>query len=383
MLDASFSNFSTVLHSSGPATAVEQLIAELRQSEDYHSLFYALLMKARVALGVSPFPTGPSADLPANTHDAYEEGIRAAAREVGSLHLAKNDLPRAWGFYRLIGELQPVKDALDKLQPGPDEDIYPLLDIAWHQRVHPNRGFDLLLERLGVCSAITTLSSTDLSNDIPLRIECVRKLIAALHSQLKERLAFDLSNRGIPIPETIPQMLRDELFTDDAYHIDVSHLASVAQMSLELPPGDPSLPAARDLCDYGRRLAPGFRGRGEAPFDDQYADFSVYLAILAGEDIENGLRHFEAKIEPELAEGNTFPAEVFINLLVRLDRKPAALAAAQRYLINLSSDTSLSCPDVIELARQVGDYAALAEAARVKGDAVTFLASLIAARQSG
>src|SRR5439155_25415872 len=134
---------------------------------------------------------------------------------------------------------------------------------------------------------------------MPLRLDCIRKLIAALHAQLKERLTFDLTNRGHAIPESIPQMLRDEMFADDAYHIDVSHLASVAQMSLELPPGDASLTAARDLCEYGRRLSPGFRGRGESPFDDQYADFAVYLAILAGADVEGGLKHFEAKIERE------------------------------------------------------------------------------------
>src|SRR5438876_384896 len=126
-----------ILETAGTTAAVESLIAALRHDADFHSLFYALLMKARVALGVSPFPMGPSADLPANTHEAYEEAIRGAAREVGALHLAKNDLPRAWGFYRLIGEPQPVKEALERIQPGPDDDIYPLLDIAWHQRVHP------------------------------------------------------------------------------------------------------------------------------------------------------------------------------------------------------------------------------------------------------
>ena len=89
-----------------------------------------------------------------------------------------------------------------------------------------------------------------------------------------------------------PQMLRDELFADDAYRIDVSHLAGVAQMSLELPPGDPSLSTARDLCEYGRRLSPGLRGKGDSPFDDSYADYAAYLAILAGADVGNQLETF-------------------------------------------------------------------------------------------
>lgn len=363
---------------STPLAAVEALVDDLRAKEDYHSLFYALLMKARVDLGVSPFPTGPSSELPERVHEAYEDAIRAAAREVGSLNLARRDLPRAWGFYRLINEPQPVKDALASFQPGPDEDIYPLIDIAWHQRVHPARGFDLLLERHGVCSAITTLGSTDLSSDTSLRLECVRKLVDALHEQLVERLRVDLEGRGLPVPGTFREMLRDELFEDETYHIDVSHLASVVQMSLELPPNDAALPKARELCAYGARLAPGFQNSGDPPFENSYADYVVLLAILAGENVEAGLKHFEAKIAAELADGNTFPAEVYVNLLVRLGRVKEALAAALVHFKDLPADAQLSCPGVVELARLAGDYAALADAARAKGDAVTFLAGLIA-----
>src|SRR5438270_5182495 len=121
---ASYDQIAAILETAGSMAAVDALIATLRTDADYHALFYALLMKARVALGVSPFPMGPSADLPPQTHEAYEEAIRGAAREVGALHLAKNDLPRAWGCYRLIGEPQPVKEALERIQPAPDDDIY-------------------------------------------------------------------------------------------------------------------------------------------------------------------------------------------------------------------------------------------------------------------
>ena len=375
----SLDQFAATLKASGSAAAVDDLIVELRRAGDYHSLFYALLMKARVALGVSPFPMGPAADLPSEVHEPYEEAIRSAAREVGNLYLVKNDLPRAWGFYRLIGEPQPVKDALDAIVPGPDDDIYPLIDIAWHQKLHPRRGFDLILESHGVCSAITTLSGSDLSSDVPLRLECIRLLIKALHDQLRERLGNDFTSRGLGEPATIPEMLRDELFAEDAYHIDVSHLSSVAQMSLELPPGDASLPAARELCEYGARLSPGFRGAGDSPFEQPYHDYGIYLAILAGENVESGVEHFEMKAAAEIGDGNTFPAEVFINLLLRLDRLPEALAAAKRFLADVPDDSGLSCPGVTELARRAGDYAALADAARAKGDAVTFLAGLIAA----
>ncbi|CAN5523877.1 hypothetical protein BH11PLA2_BH11PLA2_21980 [soil metagenome] len=374
----------TTLLKSGPDAAADALCESLRQAEDYHALFYALLMKARVKLGVSPFPTGPATDLPAEAHEPYEDAIRQAAREVGNIYLGKQDIPRAWGFFRLINEPQPVIDALNTVQPGPDDDTYPLLDIAWHQRVSPRRGFDILLDRNGICSAITTLGQTDLSNDIPLRVDCISKLVVALHEQLRERLINDWTERNLTVPSdtAIPKLLRDELFVDEVYHVDVSHLASVVQMALELPPG-PALNQARELCAYGRWLAPGFRGDGDSPFENNYDDYAVYLAVIAGENVDAGLKHFEAKIAAELPEGNTFPAEVFINLLVRLNRDQDALAAAKTYLAEVPLEATLSCPGIADLARKVGDYAGLADAARAKGDAVQYLAGLIAATKAG
>ena len=48
----------------GPIGAATKLVDELRKADDFQNLFYALLLKKRVELGVSPFPTGPAADLP-------------------------------------------------------------------------------------------------------------------------------------------------------------------------------------------------------------------------------------------------------------------------------------------------------------------------------
>src|SRR3954471_11453229 len=103
-----FDSLQTTLSTSGSEEAADALCESLRQAEDYHALFYALLLKARVRLNVSPFPTGPATDLPAEVHEPYEDAIRQAAREVGTIYLVKHDVPRAWGFFRLIGEPQPV-----------------------------------------------------------------------------------------------------------------------------------------------------------------------------------------------------------------------------------------------------------------------------------
>src|ERR1044072_825687 len=88
---ATYERLQATLAARGPAAAIDELVAELRAAEDFQGIFYALLMKKRVELGVSPFPTGPATELPAHTHEAYENAIREAGREVGKLLLDRKE----------------------------------------------------------------------------------------------------------------------------------------------------------------------------------------------------------------------------------------------------------------------------------------------------
>jgi hypothetical protein len=379
---AAYERMRTALAARGAAAAVDELIAELREAEDYQGLFYALLMKKRVELGVSPFPTGPATELPAHTHEAYEDAIRAAGRHVGGLYLARKDYSKAWTFYRMLGEPEPMREALEAFTPGPDDDVYPVIEIAWQNGVLPKKGFDLVLERHGICSAITMVSGSDLSSNVDLREYCVTRLAKALHAQLTERLRTDLAGRGQSLsPHTaIAELVEIDpaLFADDAYHCDTSHLSSVVQMSTQLPPGE-GVNCARELCAYGRKLAPNLQGHNDAPFEENYDDFLAYLNVIAGEKVEEGLKRFEAKAAREAEVGASYAAQVYVNLLLKANRPADALAAAKQFLL-AEDDRNLICPGVNELARRAGDFASLAEAAKARHDPVNFLASLIAAK---
>ncbi len=381
---AAYDRLRATLAQRGTAAAIDELIAELRRIEDYQALFYALLMKKRVELGVSPFPTGNAHELPPQTHEPYEDAIRHAAREIGRLLLDRKEFTKAWPFFRMLGEPEPLREALAAYTPGPDEDIYPLLEIAWQNGVLPEKGFDWVLERHGICSAITMVSSSDLSPNPSLRDYCITRLAAALREQLLERLRNDLAARGqtCPADATIPQIVEahPELFADDAYHIDTSHLASVVQMSLQLPPGE-GVNYARELCAYGRKLAPGLQGTNDPPFEENYDDFLAYLNVVAGENVAENLQRFAAKAEREAAEGATFAAQVYVNLLLKAQRPGEALAAAKRFLL-AEDDRRLICPGVNELARRAGDYETMAQAAQARHDPVHFLASLIAGQST-
>lgn len=383
------------LQREGPVAAVDRLCADLRQRGEYAALFYALLLKKRQELGVSPIPTGPADELPATVHEPYEEGIRAAAREVGGLFLRAGNLPQAWFYFRMIGEPGPVRDALEAYQPGEEEDIQPVVHVAFYEGAHPTKGFDWILSRYGICSAITTVGSGELPHGDEVRQYCIKALVRSLYNDLRHRLTAEIEARfgvapgGSDAPPNTPGVLRqliegrDWLFAEDSYHIDTSHLSSVVQLSMLLQPCV-ELGMARELCAYGRKLTGRYLSGEGPPFENGYADHDVYLAILQGEDVEGGIAHFRTKVEnydPE--EIGTYPAEVLVNLLLRIGRGEEALAVARKHLAQAEQQgRQLTCPNLNELCQRLKAYGTLAEVAREMNDPVFYLAGMLAQRNA-
>ncbi|MEZ6142258.1 MAG: hypothetical protein R3B84_16995 [Zavarzinella sp.] len=378
-----FERIQTALSERGTAAAASQLAIELQEMGDLNALFYSHLLEKRVALGVSPFPAGPAAELPEAVHEEYEMAIRQAARTVGAQYLANHDIRSAWTFFNMLGEQEPVKEYLERLELTDADDPSPIIDVALYQGAYPEKGFDVVVQRYGICNAITTYSNQDFSQQPWVKQHAIRTLVRELHAQLLERLRADAKERQLEAPEPagIPELIASfpQIFGEDAYHIDTSHLSSICQFSLDLEPCS-ERQLARELCMYGETLSEGFRYPNDPPFENTYHDYRILLQVVDGIDVEAGLQHFAAKIEPGLADGNSLPAEVYVNLLLRLNRDQEALESAKKYLSG--QNRPLSCPSVYELCQRAGDYAGMAEAARQRGDGVTFLAALITANQS-
>jgi hypothetical protein len=376
-----YEDLKNVLMNQGSVAAIDRLCQVLREQKDYASLFYALLVKKRHELGVSPIPTGSAQDLPPETHEPYEEAIRLAGREVGKLYLEAGDIPRAWTYFRMLGENQPVYEALDHYQMRESDDIQQLVDIAFYQVVHPKKGFDLLLQRHGICSAITMVGSQEMAMPPDVRDYCIRQLVRALHAELCQRLKAEITHHDGSAPDvsSVHELItgRDWLFQEDFYHIDISHLSAVVQMSIFLSPGE-ELPLARELCEYGKHLSPRFQNPAEPPFENQYHDYAIYLAALDGVAAEEAINHFRAKAEQADPETQgTRPAEVLVNFLVRLGRPEEALRVARERLASVNH-RPLNCPNLLELCQLTKNFKALAEIAREQNDPVHFLAGLLA-----
>jgi hypothetical protein len=375
-----FEELETALANGGAGPLLDRLTAELRARKDYHGLFYAMILAKRIELGLPAVnPPGRSENLPEAVQAPYEEAIRAAARTVGRLYLDAGDIAGAWPLYRMIQEPGPVAEALEKADPEDGEEVQRILEIALHEGAHPTRGFDLLLNRYGICTAITTLGQAFPQKE-EVRDHCVRSLVRALHRELVERLKADVQGRegSAPATDHVPELLagRDWLTGEDFAHVDVSHLGAVVQFATYLPPG-PELDLAIELCAYGQKLPARLQGGNEPPFEDNYHDFGIYLETLAGRNAEDGIAHFRAKAErANVAEGETGPGEVVVNLLVKLKRYPEAVQAFSRYLAQADA-RQLHCPSLQELCQLAGDYRPLVEVSLRRGDLVNFAAGLI------
>ena len=382
-----FAELDAILDAQGPVPALDRLIDRLDEGRDYRLLLDALLLKARHELGLPLIQVGKYADLPEEQRTQFEERYIEALRRVGSRFLEADDIPTAWAYYRAIGETGPVASALETTQASSDpEKLGPLIEIAFHQGANPRRGFELILEHYGACSAITSLEQLG-PIDPAVRSACVERLIRHLHAQLAANIRADIAQRGQPkSPEdaSIAKLVagRDWLFSDESYHIDVSHLTSTVRSSLQAD--DPeALDMAIDLAEYGRRLSPRLQYDGAPPFEKTFEDHYIYLRALRGQDADAAVAHFRAKLPaPGTDDGDleaTMPAQVLVNLLVRLDRHDDAIEVASAHLANVP-DSMLACPPLAELCQRSGRLDRLAAAAQSINHPVHFLAARIQSR---
>jgi hypothetical protein len=374
-----FETLERTLAASGPDAAIAQLIDRLDSSGDYRALLDALLLKARHELGLPLIPVSSLAGLTEPARSRFEERYVEAIRLVGGKLLDAGEIPAAWSYFRAIGEPEPVSAALDRYAPGDDaEAVGRVIDVAFQQGANPRRGFELILESYGTCSAITALEQVPPA-DPAIQSACIERLVRHLHRELHANVRADLAGRGEPDLEspTIAGLIagRDKIFADEAYHVDVSHLGAAVRYSILM--SDPeALALAVDLAEYGRRLSPRLQFEGSPPFERTFDDHRLFLLALLGKDPTPALNHLRARLgggdgaDPD----ESLPAQVLVNLLSRIGRHDEALDVAAEHLGHLP-DQVLSCPGLVELCRLAGRMDRLATLSRRNGNLVPYLAS--------
>ncbi len=376
---AAFDQLDQSLRLDAPGAAIDALVARLTEEGQFRGVLDALLLRARLDLGLPlarPVTLGALAE-PLRTQ--YEDRYVTAIRHVGALILATGEIGAAWAYFRAIGEPDLVVAAIDRFEPTEDDPdrLNEIIDVALGQGVHPSRGFDLILDHHGTCSALTAFDS--LPSDETTRRQAATRLAHRLHADLIINLNADLARRGepaVPVDADLSNWLqgREDLFADDAYHLDVSHLAMVIRLSPLIT--DPTaLRLAVDLTEYGRRLSSRLQTDGEPPFDAFYPDHGIYLRGLLGADTAAAIAHFQGKLtepDPFDREG-PIRAQTLVRLLDRLGQTAAAFDVAAHHLAQVP-DGALGAPSLTDLGQKLGLIDRLAELARLNDDPVRYAA---------
>ena len=103
----------------------------------------------------------------------------------------------------------------------------------------------------------------------------------------------------------------------------------------------------------------------------------IYLEALLGEDVDRAVRHFDEKAAGSDPDRDGYrPAEVLVELLIRLERYDDAINAFRRYLMDAAPE-DLSCPSLLQLCQMAGDFEQLKQVAKQQSDPLSYMAALI------
>jgi hypothetical protein len=381
-----FSWIEQVFQSGDIESAFEQLMDRFRREKQYWRLFDARLMKKRLELGLPLVSSQPLGDLPKHVQQPYQDAYVKAAREVGELFLADGNIPRAWPYFRAVGDVKPVMEALEKMEsteadtPESQDLLGAAIQIAYQEGVHPRKGFELILKHSGICRAITMFSAYPGQEG---RAESLRLLLRTLHSDLVEALKRTIASveGAAPPSNSVSELIagRDWLFDNNAQHTDSSHLVSALRLSAELEDKE-TLKLAVELADYGSRLGDMFQYEDDPPFEHGYTDRGVYLKALLGDEVDSAVQHFEQKVadlDPD--QYGSGPAEVLVQLLTRVSRYDDAIKAFRRYLADVETE-ELSCPSLLQLCQMAGDFEQLKQVAQQQSDPLSYMAGVLQSR---
>ena len=378
MATDSYTELEELKTQQGPAAVLQKLAEMLRENAQFHQLFDAMLMQKKHSLGLPLLRPTSFDDVPADRRDEFEATYVSAAREVGNLLLADNQLGQAWMYMRTIREPEVIKAAIEKLD-SKNEYSEEAIDIALYQGIAPVKGLEMMLNSHGTCSSITALDQQFQRLEPAARTQCAALLVKRLYDDVTQTIQHEVERKqGLAAPgQTLRELIagRDWLFADANYHIDVSHLHSVVRFARSLTAQTPELPLAIQLAEYGSRLAEQYQYAGDPPFEDFYPAHVQYLKAIGNINQDAALNYFREKLRPDVNDpDNQLAAIGLVELLTRLGRMDEALEIAGKYLSQSSEQTGFSFAD---LCADAGRFDLLTQVSKYKGDLLTFTAAML------
>ncbi|MEZ6046850.1 MAG: hypothetical protein R3C11_14980 [Planctomycetaceae bacterium] len=367
--------------SSSPAELVDLLVNRLQEQQEYNKLFDALLVQSRMKMGLPLANPTTFEGVPKEQQAEFEEEYINAARRIGELFLEQGSIPQAWVYLRTISEQEKVKQALDQLDlEGLDPEYADeVINVALYENAHPVRGLEVMLRIRGTCNTITACDQAMAQMDPGQRILAARMLVNHLYTELQNSLLYAIERKEEKRPElvSIHDLIKDRdwLFADGNYNIDVSHLHSVVRFARFIEATDDELQKARELTEYGARLAEPFQYPSDSPFEDYYPAHRAFFDVLTGDDRDAGVAYFEKKVnEAEDDRDAAMAAYVLVDLLCRIEEYSRAVPLAEKHLKQIEDPNGFSFTRLCHLAR---DYETLQSTAENNNDPVGFALGLL------
>ncbi|MEP3477634.1 MAG: hypothetical protein ABJZ55_00150 [Fuerstiella sp.] len=304
----------------------------LINQKDYHRLFDALMMQARLEMKLPLAKPASMTGVPEDLEGTFRNAYVKSARKVGALFLKDNLLSDAWAYFRTINEPQPIKAAIEKLTvpEEPDEQFDELVNLALYEGAHVVKGLEFLLATHGTCNTVTALSQLQAQMSAEDRRAAAKLMVQTIYDELIDHVRGTIASErpGADVTADLAKLVREHswLFDGGSYHIDVSHLHSTVGFARALTAQDGELALAVQLCAYGRQLDAPLQYPGDIPFDEFYIGNQWFLNAIAGTEVDDAVAYFVKRLKDEPDEPDRrLISMVILDLAERADRLPTVL----------------------------------------------------------
>lgn len=374
-----YDELAGAFYSGGVGSGLDSLLAAVRAGDDHHALYRVLLLKKRHELGLPLLKPGDLSGQPEHLRGEYKTFVDAACREVGARCLEAGDFGQAWRYFSALNEPEPVRAALEGLDPKKASD--EALKVALEHGVHPRRGFELTLERDGLGRAISLFES-GFTAPLSDKQHAAALLVRAMYKELVVGVCKAILEKQGDLPperELVDLIItRKWLFDGARVHADAQHLAAVSRLGL-LCEGREDLIMSLSISEYGRLLDAQHKPSPRAPFEDGFDDHARYARALLGQNADEAAEHFRAKLPMYMSSSaDTYPAEMVLLLFWRIGRRDEALDLWQQYLSGQQPERPLTLlPSFYELCAEARSFYRWTEMARTHDDVAAWTAAQI------
>lgn len=372
-----FEKFSSDCHEFGLEPALGNLAEYLVEQARFHELFEVRKLQLRQRLGLPIEKWQTIDELAPEKGQALEAGLLKICRDVGTRFMQIGEIMNGWQYLEPVGDRAAVATLLKEVEPT-DENVEELIQLSVGQGIQPQLGFQLVLERFGTCSSITTYESQLAMQPLEIRRGPAGQLVEHLYHELVGRVQQAIIEVESVAPNTgsLTELMagRDWLFEGLNHHIDTTHLASTLRIAKILD--EPTLiRKAIELAEYGKRLHDDFHYQGQPPFEDIYSNTLEFLSALNGQDAESAIRRLSAVAAAQSETGNLDAAVWYVYLLDRLGMGEQATRAYLDLVHTQQADGMISedvCPNLTTLASKYGCYAMARETLLEQGDLLSY-----------